>query len=111
MTRYRDGITRASGWLTGPIESALCCPHGHRIRDGWIVAGEQAVRCQYRDARHAVPCGVLLWVVTTRQGAAFVAEIDHEDLRIIKGLTSVHAALRYLGAPLWITPTHTRTAA
>jgi hypothetical protein len=89
------------GWLTAPIEQGLRCPHGHRIRDGWLVTASQCVRCNHRDDRTAPPCGALLWVITTHAGAVFVASVSHADVVTIKGHASVQDTLRYLGAPMW----------
>ncbi|GJG88708.1 hypothetical protein tb265_38890 [Gemmatimonadetes bacterium T265] len=97
-TRYAHGDTRTAGWLDGPIESALCCARGHHVKDGALVTGEQPIRCPRDD------CRGLLWVIVTRSGAVFVAEVDWSDVRAIKALASVVETLRYLGAPIWPRP-------
>ncbi len=94
-------MKRLSGWLMAPIEHALVCPHGHRIRDGFLVTASQCVRCTHRADRLAPTCNALLWVITMSGGAVFVASVTHEDVQAIKGHTSTTETLRYLKAPMW----------
>lgn len=104
-TRYVHGEQRVAGWLDGPIESALSCPRGHHVRDGLLVVDNQALRCQHRDRQGSPPCGLLVWVIVdTRSRAVFAAEVDWEDVCMIKTHRDVHETLRYLGAPIWPSP-------
>ena len=94
-------MNRRAGWLTAPIESALVCPNGHRIRDGFLVTASQCVKCTHRADRLAPPCNVMLWVITMSGGAVYVASVTHSDVKAIKTHQTIHETLRYLGAPMW----------
>lgn len=101
-TRYVHGDTRTAGWLAGPIESHLCCPRGHHVRDGALAVGEYVVRCKYQQGARAPECGLRLWVLhVPRVGITFVAEVDWDDIREIRTHQTAHETLRYLGARLW----------
>jgi hypothetical protein len=92
---------RHSGWLNAPIEQALQCPNGHRIRDGRIVIASQVLRCQHRASRDSAPCGALLWVISMHSGAVYAAAVTQEDVLEMKAHRDIYQTLRYLGAPMW----------
>ncbi len=95
---------RVSGYITGSIGHALYCPHGHRIQASWMVVGEQFVHCSHRSHRSAEKCEAMLWVVVLRHGLAFAAQVTVEDVRAIKGHTSIAQTFAYLGTPLPLYP-------
>jgi hypothetical protein len=99
--RYAHGAARTAGWLTGPIESHLCCPRGHRIYDGGARDRRAADPLHFQEAPHAPRCNLLVWVIVTRPGAVFAAEVDFDDVKAIKAHPNVYTTLVYLGAALW----------
>lgn len=100
MTRFANGPRRTTGFLQESLEQGLTCPRGHHIGDSWLVLSEHLMRCQHRAERGANVCNALIWV-TTQSGIPFIAEVDFDDVRVIKTHRSVQETLAYLGASLW----------
>ena len=87
-SRYVHGEKRTAGWI---VVTQIQCPRGHHIRDGYIGIVEEVLRCS--------KCNVMLWgLFVTKVHAIYLAEVDTEDVRVIKTHESTVQTLTYLGA-------------
>lgn len=89
-SRYVHGEERTAGWVE---LAAIQCPREHRIKDGYFQLGHTTFRCS--------KCGVLLWVLfAAHVHLAYVAEVDAEDVRRMKELTTLLDVMQYFGMPV-----------
>lgn len=90
-SRYVHGATRTAGWIE---VTQIQCPREHHIKDGFISISEDTFRCS--------KCGVLLWgLFVPRVHLVILAEVDVEDIRVIKTHNTIVETMRYLGFPMW----------
>jgi hypothetical protein len=89
-SRYVHGAVRTAGWIE---ITQIQCPREHHIKDGYISISEDTFRCK---------CGVLLWgLFVPRAHVVALAEVDGEDIRVIKTHNTIGETMRYLGFPMW----------
>ena len=90
-SRYVHGATRTAGWIE---VTQIQCPREHHIKDGYISISEDTFRCG--------KCGVLLWgLFVPRLHVVMLAEVDLEDVRILKTHNTIVETMRYLGIAMW----------
>jgi hypothetical protein len=82
--RYVYGAKRTAGWM---LVADIQCPRGHALKDGALQIGHSTLRCK---------CGVMMWALfVAHSHLVFVAEVDFEDMRILKELVGLLPVLHY----------------
>lgn len=87
-------MTRWHKWLW---DRRLTCSAGHHIPSLAVIEESGSLRCSKWSNEEKVECGRWVWILSIRGGGNIVVDVNLEDLKRLKNLSTPAERIAYLG--------------